>query len=99
MVEIVKNTAGKFQLVIKSASGGYLLQSTSFNDEDTAKKMMGLLRENPVFERITNHEGKFVIRLKTIDGECIGESNTYSSEAGMENGIKNLKKSLLDARF
>jgi len=47
------------------------------------------------FERTTNHGGDFQFRLKNINGELIGNSLSYSSEAGMENGIKNLRQSIL----
>jgi len=94
MVKIVKNSSEDFQLHITSLSGSSLLKSISFPSEEDAKAILTKTRLNPVFERKTNHKGKFVISLKTSTGEHVGHSNTYSSEAGMENGIKNLMKSL-----
>lgn len=46
-------------------------------------------------ERKTNTEGKFLIELKKTNGETIGSSGLYSSEAGMENGLLNIYNSLL----
>lgn len=94
MVEIVKNSEGVFQFNIKSKSGHSLLQSISFKSEKEAKNTLQQTISNPIFERQTNLQGKFVISLKIKNGSFVGTSNTYSSEAGMENGIKNLRKGL-----
>jgi uncharacterized protein YegP (UPF0339 family) len=94
MVEIVRNKKGNYQLHIKSSTGISLLKSVPFESETDAKSVLNQAISQPVFERRTNHQGKFVIALKTVKGEQIGQSNTYTSEAGMENGIKNLLKSL-----
>ncbi len=94
MVEIVKNKKGDFQLHVKSSTGSSLLKSVPFKSEADAKSVLNKAISKPIFERKTNHQGKFVIALKTPEGEQIGQSNTYTSEAGMENGIKNLMQSL-----
>jgi len=44
-------------------------------------------------ERKTNIDGKFLFSIKKNQG-IIGHSGLFSSEAGMENGIKNLKNHL-----
>jgi uncharacterized protein YegP (UPF0339 family) len=94
MVEIVKNNKGNFELHIKSSTGSSLLKSVPFKSEADAKSILNQALSKTIFERKTNHQGKFIIALKTAEGNQIGESNTYTSEAGMENGIKNLMKSL-----
>lgn len=94
MVKIVENNPGDFQFHFISSSGSSLLKSISFPSEADAQAILTKAMANPVFERGTNHQGKFLITLKTVGGEQIGQSNTYSSEAGMENGIKNLMRSL-----
>ena len=94
MVEIVKNDSGEYQLHFKSSTGSSLLKSTFYKNRADAEAILTQAIAKPVFERKTNHQGKFVIYLKTATGEQVGQSNTYSSEAGMENGIKNLLKSL-----
>lgn len=99
MVEIVKNEKGNYQLHITSSTGSPLLISVPFKSEADAESKLNQTLSKPIFERMTNHQGKFVITLKTAQGEQIGQSNTYSSEAGMENGIKNLMKSLASDRL
>lgn len=93
MVEIVKNDIGEYLLHFKSVTGSSLLKSVPFKNQATAEDILHRIVTQPVFERKTNHQGKFIIVLKTASGEQVGQSNTYSSEAGMENGIKNLMRS------
>ena len=95
MVEILENSSGEYQLHFKSSNGNLLLKSVSFKNEAEAKGVLNQTFSNPIFERTTDHQGKFIIHLKTKTGERVGQSNTYSSEAGMENGIKNLKETIL----
>ncbi len=50
--------------------------------------------QSSVFERKTDYNGKFLFILKNSEGKVLGNSMLYNSEAGMENGIKNLKTSI-----
>lgn len=85
-----------FHFCITAKSGSILLQSNSFDNKEAMNKALEQLhslrlsRSN--FERKTNHSGQFVFYLKDSSGNKIGESQTYDSEMGMENGIKNLVK-------
>ena len=87
-----------YVFILKAKSGNILLSSIAFKNINEAKKTvnsLNTLHEKPnVFERKTNHKGKFIFNLKKHDGEVIGTSQSYSSEVGMENGIKNVKKSI-----
>jgi hypothetical protein len=98
VIEIKKVKSTDFQFVVKSQSGKTLLESIPFADKKALDKTLKSLRKvnTPVtlFERKTNFEGKFLFNLKNKEGQTIGSSGLYSSEAGMENGIKNLKNSL-----
>ncbi len=98
MIEVKKINDQSYRFFLKSKSGNTLLNSVDFVNEDEAMETVGkltpLLREQGVFERRTDHSGKFLFSLKDTDGKLIGESGLYSSEAGMENGIKNLRKHL-----
>ena len=95
MIELTKENGNGYRFRITSESGHLLLNSRLFSDEEKAhnmaKKLPQITAAQNVFERKTNHEGKFLFTLKNTDGQIIGQSQLYSSEAGMENGIKNLK--------
>jgi hypothetical protein len=96
MIEIVKKKENNFEFKLKAESGNVLLNSVLFSNEDEIKQMVQSLniiqQRRNVFERKTNHNGEFLFNLKNLKGEIIGTSQFYGSEAGMENGIKNLKK-------
>ena len=95
MIEIKKRETGKFSFNLNTQGGHTLLKSVEFTDEEEVKKTVKRL--NPInktsigFERKTNHDGMFLFNLKNATGQIIGHSQLYNSEAGMENGIKNLK--------
>ena len=92
MVEIKKENDG-FSFVVRSSQGHVLLQSVAFRDKGDLEACVREIRlklGNPAcFERMTNHNGKFRFSLKNPQGGVVGHSALYSSEAGMENGIKN----------
>ena len=94
MVEVVHNQEGRYNVHICSNSGNLLFESKAYPSEKEAKESIRKFKEAAIFERKTNTNGKFIIDLKIEDGTVIGQSGPYSSEAGMENGIKNLQKGL-----
>lgn len=95
MIEIIKEKETDYRFILKSESGCVLLNSVLLKNENEVSKMVKNLRavehKRNVFERKTNYKGEFVFNLKKINGELIGTSQLYGSEAGMENGIKNVK--------
>ncbi|QLG47133.1 YegP family protein [Costertonia aggregata] len=98
MFKINKKKDGLFEFTLTSASGQTLLKSLPFSTEAELKHTMHELAINKQamnsMERKTDHLGKFHFSVKNSKGSIIGKSNLYSSEAGMENGIKNFKKRL-----
>lgn len=98
MIKIEKRNNGKFQFVLKNASGSALFQSTYFSSQEAVSDSLTQLSLNQPtyarFERQTDHSGNFLFQLRSLQGARIGKSATYSSEAGMENGIKNFKRYL-----
>ncbi len=98
MIEIKKKGTGMFSFDLKTQGGQTLLKSVEFTDKQEAQSIVKSL--NPInktstrFERKTNHDGMFLFNLKNATGQVIGHSQLYNSEAGMENGIKNLKNTI-----
>ncbi|WP_343486490.1 YegP family protein [Allomuricauda sp. d1] len=98
MVEI-KSYHDKFRFEITSLAGAVLLKSVAFSDEEEARTAFSEIqqfRNKKIvrFERRTDHDGQFFFQMKNATGKVLAESQTYDSEPGMENGIKNLKKRL-----
>ena len=95
MIEVQKSRLG---FVVKSKSGRVLLQSVEFTTKTEIERNIKQLNSFPKLltkvERKTNFDGKFLFSVKNSDNKIIGRSELYSSEAGMENGIKNLAKNI-----
>ena len=94
MIE-VKEQNDTYYFIVKAESGHSLLNSVPFSNKEELKQSIRDLNASKdvlkAFERKTNHEGKFLFNVKNTDGKLVGSSGLYSSEAGMENGIKNFK--------
>ncbi len=95
MLQIKKGKDDSYRFRLLSENGRALLTSVPFTEKEDAERAMEQLRTSAelqnVFERKTNHNGQFLFSLKDVYGNLIAHSGTYNSEAGMENGIKNLK--------
>ena len=102
VIEIVALPNSDFQFHVKSKSGSILLTSKDFDDktalEDTLSHLNNLEIARGNFERKTNHQGKFLFNFKDENGNLLGSSQLYDSEAGMENGIENLRNRLNELR-
>lgn len=98
MIKIEFQNTNNFYFELKNKNGNVLFKSVSFVNEDEMKSTISLLKNNPnqslMFERKTNHQGLFHFNLKSNTGKNIGTSEHYNSEAGMENGIKNLMNAI-----
>ena len=99
MIEIIRGEKDDYKFTLKAESGSVLLNSVLFQNEKEIRQLVERLniiqQKRSVFERKTDHNGKFHFNLKNLNGKVIGTSQLYGSEAGMENGIKNLKKRIL----
>lgn len=95
MIEITEIKDGSFQFCIKTENNQILLTSVRVNSMEKVEEMINELNRSGGkqlrFERKTNHKGKFFFNIKNEGGQLMATSECYSSEAGMENGIKNLK--------
>ena len=95
MIVIKKYNENAYRFKVNTSAGNTILESIDFSNMEDIKKLVTELQESinerKIFERKTDHSGKFLFHLKNKEGQLIGNSQLYSSEAGMENGIKNLK--------
>ena len=98
MIKINKDDNNTYNFSLNTTSGNALLYSVGFSSEEEIKNVVSGLnafdKQQYIFERKTDHYGNFLFNLKDKKGQLIGNSQLYGSEAGMENGIKNLKKSI-----
>jgi uncharacterized protein YegP (UPF0339 family) len=96
MIEIKKKGANNYSFKLKTQSGHTLLRSVLYKNKEEIQQTVKDLNASNMnmfrFERKTNHEGLFLFDIKNSSGQLIGNSPFYTSEAGLENGIKNLQK-------
>ena len=96
MIEIKKKGTDNYSFKLKTQSGHTLLRSVEYKNKEEIQQTVKDLNASNMnmirFERKTNHEGLFLFDIKNSSGQLIGHSSYYTSEAGLENGIKNLQK-------
>lgn len=96
MIEIKKANNNTYLFYLKTSGGQTLLESISFQSkeeiETTVSQLSPIAQSHGTIERKTNYKGEFLFNLKDKSGKIIGNSRLYGSEAGMENGIRNLKR-------
>jgi len=95
MIAITELEEGTFGCYLKNEHDRVMLTSIAVKTTEEIQKLIDNLNQvngNGLrYERKTNHKGDFLFNVKNADGQLIGRSELYSSEAGMENGIRNLK--------
>lgn len=98
MIHIEEKNKGRFRFVLKNATGLPFFESTTFPTQEaihaTLAQLSSAQRTYAQFERQTDHNGNFLFQLRSLQGSRIGRSTTFSSEAGMENGIKDFRLNL-----
>lgn len=99
--ELYKDKAGEYRFRLKAGNGEIILASEGYRQKASADNGITSVRDNaPLderYERKTTTSGKPMFNLKASNGQVIGTSETYSSEASRENGIESVKKNAPDA--
>ena len=93
---ISKRKNGEFQFNLKAGNGQVILTSEGYGDKAGCKGGIESVRKNGPddarYERKTAANGKFYFNLKAGNGQVIGTSEMYESEAGRDNGIASVKE-------
>src|ERR1700761_5201811 len=71
------------------SSEGYTTTSAMHNGIESVKKNAP---EDKHFEKASSKNGKFYFNLKASNGQVVGKSQMYESEASRDNGIESVKK-------
>lgn len=98
---ITKRTNGEFQFVLKAGNGQVILASEGYTTKAACENGIESVRKNSQvdarFDRLESKNGKPYFNLKATNGQIIGNSEMYESEAARENGIESVKKNAPDA--
>ncbi len=92
---IKKRKNDEFQFTLVAGNGQTILTSEGYNNKGGCNNGIESVRTNSQddskYDRKTSTNGKAYFNLKAANGQIIGTSELYESEAGLENGIASVK--------
>lgn len=98
---IKTRTNGEFQFNLQAGNGQNILASEGYTTKAACENGIESVKKNSPedarYERKTSTNGKWYFNLKATNGQVIGTSEMYESEASRENGIESVKKNAPDA--
>lgn len=101
--ELKRTSNDQFRFNLIAANGEIILTSETYLHRQGAENGIESVRSNAVhdhcFERKTAFDGSPYFVLKAGNGEIIGNSEMYSSNAAMEHGITSVRHNAPDAPF
>ena len=93
---------GQYYFYLLSTSGQVILVSEGYTTKFAMQNGMGSVKINALqdkhFEKSISNDGKFYFTLKAANGQVIGKSRMYASEAACNNGIESVKSNTPKAR-
>jgi uncharacterized protein YegP (UPF0339 family) len=99
--ELKTASNGQFRFNLKSGNGQVILTSELYTEKRGALNGIESVKRNaPInerYERKANKNGEPYFVLKASNGQVVGQSESYSSTAAMENGVESVKKNAPDA--
>ncbi len=101
--EITTRKNGEFQFNLKASNGQVILTSEGYATKANCKNGIESVKKNGPddsrYERKDAKNGKWYFNLKAANGQIIGSSQMYESEAGREKGIESVKKNSVDSEI
>jgi uncharacterized protein YegP (UPF0339 family) len=92
---------GDFHFNLKAGNGQVILSSQGYSSKDGCLNGIESVKKNAAdenrFEKKVSTNDKFYFNLKAGNGQIIGSSEMYESEAGCDNGIASVQKNAPDA--
>ena len=93
--ELSKSSDGQFRFVLKAGNAETILTSELYKAKTSAENGIKSVQENcsndDRYERKTASNEKPFFNLKAANGQVIGSSQMYASEATRESGIESVK--------
>lgn len=99
---IGKRGNGDFQFNLKAGNGQVILTSQGYADKSGCRNGIDSVKKNSTddarYERKVSSNQKFFFNLLAGNGQVIGTSEMYESEASRDNGIASVKSNAPDAQ-
>lgn len=98
---ISKRRNGEYQFNLMAGNGQVILASEGYSTRVACDNGVESVRKNAPddarYERKISTNAKYYFNLKAGNGQIIGTSELYESQAGMENGIESVKQNASNA--
>ncbi|WP_028296612.1 YegP family protein [Olivibacter sitiensis] len=99
---VVKTGAnGQFYFSLKATNGQKILASEGYTTKAACQNGIESVKKNAAiesrFEKKDSKNGKLYFNLKASNGQIIGTSEMYESEAGRDKGIASVQKNAPEA--
>lgn len=99
--EIKVRKDDQFQFNLKAGNGQTILTSEAYTTKAACLNGIESVKKNAPedkrYDKLTAKNGKPYFNLKAANGQIIGTSEMYESEASRDNGIESVKKNAPDA--
>lgn len=99
--EVKVRKDNQFQFNLKASNGQTILTSEAYTTKAACMNGIESVKKNAPedkrYEKLTAKNGKPYFNLKATNGQIIGTSEMYESEASRDNGIESVKKNAPDA--
>lgn len=93
---ITTRANNEYQFNLKADNGQTILRSEGYSSKASCENGVESVRQNSQeearCERKSSSNGKFYFNLKARNGQVIGTSEMYESEASRDNGIDSVKR-------
>ena len=103
MFKITQNKIGEYLFSLYAGNGQEILYSEPYMTKAGCENAIESTRRNSLreeaFQKKTTSNGKYYFYLKAQNGQIIGTSNYYESEASRDNGILSVMKNAPDAKI
>jgi len=100
--EIFKTESEKFAFRLKAGNGQIVLASQSYESRASVETGVISVIENckekgeEAFDKLTAKDGSPYFNIKAGNGQIIGKSQMYNSEAARDNGIESVIKNAIE---
>ncbi len=98
---VTKLESDEFVFTLKATNGQALLVGKKYKAKSSCENGIESVRKNALedsrFDKKVSDEGKFYFNLVAGNGQLIGTSEMYESEASRDKGIESVKRNVQDA--
>lgn len=99
--QIYKDKGGEYRFRLNASNGQGILASEGYKTKASCITGVESVKKNAtndgLYERKQAKSGKYMFNLKATNGQVIGTSELYETEASRNNGIESVKSHAPDA--